>query len=57
MSLSHLFLGVEVCSDIEQFEDYENITLLLGERDKETIETVTGCLYPCTYIEYEVSRH
>ena len=56
-SLSHLFLGLEVCSDIDQFEDYENINNILAGRDKDTIETVTECLYPCTYHEYEVSRY
>ena len=42
---------------MDQFEAYENITNILAVRDKETIETVTGCLYPCTYHEYEVSRY
>ena len=40
---------------MDQFDHYENITPPLSAKDKQYIEVTTGCLYPCSYIEYKVS--
>ena len=47
--------GLVVCSTIDQFDHYENITVPLSTKDKQYIEETTGCFYPCTYLEYKVS--
>ena len=46
-----LFLG-KVCSNIMEFEEFEGLYKDLSLKDKDFIEGTTGCLYPCTYLEY-----
>ena len=45
------FLG-RVCSNISEYEEFEALYKDLSLKDKDFIEATTGCLYPCTYLEY-----
>ena len=45
---------MEVCSDMGQFEKYENLYINLAMKDRYSIENTTGCLYPCSYPEYRI---
>ena len=55
LQFSIFFEGLDVCSSLEQLDSYENISLPLATKDKQYIEETTGCLYPCTWLEYKVS--
>ena len=46
-----LFPG-KVCSNISEYEEFETLYKDLSLKDKDFIEGTTGCLYPCTYLEY-----
>ena len=47
---------MEVCSDMGQFEKYENLYINLAMKDRYSIENTTGCLYPCSYPEYKIAE-
>ena len=46
--------GLPICSQLSQFEELENLYIQLAVNDRAKIEETTGCLYPCTYLEYRV---
>ena len=46
-----LFLG-KVCSNIREYEEFEALYKDLSLKDKDFIENTSGCLFPCTYLEY-----
>ena len=50
----YFFPGLEVCSNMDQFEKYERLYFNLSKKDQFFIEDTTGCLYPCSYPEYKV---
>ena len=46
-----LFPG-KVCSNIREYEEFEALYKDLSLKDKDFIESTSGCLFPCTYLEY-----
>ena len=49
-----LLQGLDICASMDQFERYENLSISLALKDKQFMEETSGCLYPCTYMEYKV---
>ena len=39
---------------MEQFDKFENISAEIVIGDKPFLEDFTGCLFPCSYLEYRV---
>ena len=50
-----LLAGFEICSNMNQFEEYERLYFDLAKKDKCHVENTTGCLYPCSYHEYRIA--
>ena len=48
-------VGLEVCSNMDEFENYERLYFDLAKKDKCHVENTTGCLYPCSYHEYRIA--
>ena len=46
--------GLGVCSTMDQFDKFEAISAKIVRGDKKFIKDFTGCLFPCTYLEYNV---
>ena len=46
--------GLGVCSTMDQFDNFEAISAKIVRGDKKFIKDFTGCLFPCTYLEYNV---
>jgi hypothetical protein len=44
------------CSKLEEFTKTDNHYYRLGKGQRKRIEDELGCLFPCTYTEYQVSR-
>ena len=38
---------------MEQYDKFENLSAEIAIGDKSSIERSTGCLYPCSYLEYK----
>ena len=51
-----LFIGPNICSSLEQYNDFEQHYWELFYGSKRLIEKKTGCLSPCTYNEYKVVK-
>ena len=45
--------GHKTCSMMEQYDKFENFSAEIAIGDKNSIERSTGCLYPCSYLEYK----
>ena len=43
-----------ICANITEYEEFEALYKDLSLKDKDFIEGTTGCLYPCTYLEYRL---
>ena len=41
---------------MSQYSLWNQLYSDLGDGDRENIETRTGCLYPCTFLEYRVAH-
>ena len=39
---------------MDQLDKFEKISAMIVRGDKRFIEDFTGCLFPCTYLEYNV---
>ena len=50
-----IFAGLDTCSRLEQYYDFEQRYWNLAFGNKQFIEKITGCLTPCTYNEYKVA--
>ena len=38
---------------MEQYDKFENLSAEIAIGDKNSIGRLTGCLYPCSYLEYK----
>ena len=45
---------MEPCSTLAQFKSIDELYYKLARGDKANIEEQLGCLFPCTYTEYQV---
>ena len=45
--------GHKTCSMMEQYDKFENLSAEVAIGDKNSIERSSGCLYPCSYLEYK----
>ena len=46
--------GVPICSQLAEFEQHDNLYIQLAVKDRANMELTTGCLFPCTYLEYRL---
>ena len=48
---------MEPCSTLAQFKSIDELYYKLARGDKANIEELVGCLFPCTYTEYQVIKN
>ena len=50
-------IALPPCANIQDFQDYKNVSLKLAFMDIEELVSETGCQVPCKYTKYSIPNY
>ena len=50
-------IALPPCANIQDFQDYKNVSLKLAFMDIEELVSETGCQVPCRYTKYSIPNY